>query len=185
MINLIPPQGQKSAKIEYVLRVGSTMSVLFGFVAILVAVAHIPTYVLIKAQIEDLDATSAKESGKEEAIATAIQEVGYATTTVARLKAVPETTRLTEFIHEIETRASSGISFKTFSVTETKAKKDAKPKITAIQVQGVAATRDILAQFKSTLETSTFFAKAEIPIADLVQDADLPFTVTLTLKKPI
>jgi len=55
MINLLPPKAKKFAKIEYYLRVGSTFAFLFGALALFIAVAHIPTYVLIDVQIKTLN----------------------------------------------------------------------------------------------------------------------------------
>lgn len=178
MINLIPPQGHKSAHREYLLRVGSSVSVLFGFVMLVLAAAHIPTYLLIGVQIKTLDATAEKESGKEELIKKADDEVRLSNVVLARLKAVPEKIIMTgDILSEIQKSAPTSVSFRTFLLHNTG--KEAQ----TIQVQGVADTREVLAQFKASLEASEMFDRAEVPISDLARDVDLPFAMTITLTK--
>ncbi len=178
MINLIPPQGHTSAHREYLLRVGSAVAVLFGFVMLVLTAAHIPTYVLIDVQIKTLEATAEKESGKEDRIKEADEEVKLSNVVLTRLKAVPEKKFTTaDILSEIQKSAPASISFRTFLLHNTG--KEAQ----TIQVQGVADTRESLAQFKVALEASTLFDRAEVPISDLARDVDLPFAMTVTLAK--
>ena len=178
MINLIPPQGKKSVRREYILRVGSACSVLFGFLILVLTAAHIPTYLLVDVQIKTLDATTERELGREEAIKSAEDEVKTSSVVLGRLKAVSEKQLTTDdILSEITTHTSSAITFKTFVLHNTGKESQ------TIQVQGVARTREALAQFKTALESSEMFDRAEIPISDLAKDSDLPFAMTITLAK--
>ncbi len=51
----------------------------------------------------------------------------------------------------------------------------------ALQIQGVAATRDALVEFTRRLEADPRFAQVELPISDYARATDLRFRLTLTL----
>ena len=178
MINLIPPEGQKVVAREYILRVGSTMCILFGFVTLILVVAHVPTYVLIGAQVESLKATVEQESSKVDEIGVIEKEMQETEAILAQLKKSETTILKSDVIAEIKKRAPNAVTLNAFTVTLTGQKSD------VIQVQGVANTREALADFTNQLEASSMFASANVPISDLVRDTDLPFTVTLTLETP-
>ena len=175
MINLIPPEGHREVKREYYLRVGATLALLFAGVAIFLTVALIPTYVLVRAQIEAFALEAKQESDTEGVFESAEGEVKTAMKVLSQLKAVPETVFVSAIIDEIQERTSSSIVLKTFYVDAVGGV------IEKIQVQGVADTREALAELKGALESSDTFLSAEVPIADLARDADLPFAITVTL----
>lgn len=177
MINLIPPQGIRAAKREYVLRTAATALMLFGTIVLLLVAAHVPTYILVDAQIKTLELTAEKEAGREDAIKTAEAEVKRVQAVLAQLKKTPSKTREIDVVTEIEKYTSGAIELQNFTVTMENVKTD------LIQVRGIAATREALAQFKNALENSPLFEKADIPISDLVRETNLPFTITLTLTK--
>jgi len=175
MINLIPPEGQKSVRKEYTLRVLATMSFLFGFIVVLLSVAHIPTYVLVGAQINDLDAITAQDIERDEAIRIVEDEVKLTRSIIAQFKRNQGITNPTNIFYEINSRSSDEILFKAFIL------QSGNKNTRTVQVQGVATTREALAQFKTSLESSSLFSQAEIPISDLARDTELPFTITITL----
>lgn len=177
MINLIPPEGQKVAKREYVLRVFSTMCVLFGFIAILLAVANIPTYVLIGAQINSLNETHTKSAEKETLIKKIDTEVQGAMAIVRQIKSSPDTMQATEVIGEIKKHTSSNVTLRTFVIN-----KNTENTIVSVDIQGLATTRSALAEFKNAFAESKMFKKVEVPIADLVSETNVPFTLTMMLK---
>lgn len=174
MINLIPPEGHKTVKREYLLRVGATFGFLFGWVVIFLTVALIPTYVLINAQINAF-ALEDTTKGKEDSFKKAEEEVHTTETVLTQLKTVAPRVSASTVIAEIQHRAPASIVFRRFSFGETKGVID------MVQVQGVAPTRESLAQLKSALEASEMFRSAEVPISDLARDAELPFVITVTV----
>lgn len=178
MINLIPPEGQKILRWEYVFRVGGTLGALFGGIFLMLAVALVPTYVLIGAQIKSSLAEAKKDNGEREAFAKADEEVKTTKALIRQLKSSVPPLTMSEAIEEINRVVPKGISFKTFVVD------DKGGKILKIQAQGTATTREVLAELKSSLEASALFEKAEVPIADLARDVSLPFTITITLSEP-
>lgn len=177
MINLIPPEGYQTVKHEYLLRVGAVYCYLFSVVCILVGVALVPMYVLIGAQITDMEQEALEESGTKAIIEKADREVVAANGVLAQLMTEESTFSMSAAIDEIHLRAPGGILFKTFYIGE------AKSGNTTIQVQGVAATREKLIQFKAALEESALFETVEVPISDLAKDVELPFALTILPSK--
>lgn len=179
MINLIPPQGHSSLHLEYILRVASTVSILFGFLAIALAIAFIPTFVLIDVQIQTLDAEQNKELDKVEAVDQAEKEVARTRKVITQLRAGQGTAPMISMIDEVARLTPATISLTQYIISDIAQPKEAQ----TIQVQGTATTRDALAGFKKHIEASPLFEAAEIPIADLARETDLPFTMTITLQK--
>ncbi len=175
MINLIPPAGHKAMKREYILRVGATYAFLFGLVCIVLGVAYVPTYVLVKAQIDTMSIITERERGEEEKLNQIEHEIRTVHEALTQLQSVKESITPSEAIGAIEKVTPFGISFKTFTVSETKGD------ITAIQIQGTATTREILIRFKREVEAHELFSTAEVPISDLAKDVNLPFTMTVSL----
>lgn len=176
MINLIPPEGQKVVKREYIFRVGGTLAFLFGGVLVALAIAFIPTYVLVDAQIKTLLAEAKRDKVEAESFAEADAEVKMTKSLIRQLRSLPPGIMVSGAIGVIQNLAPFGVTLGTFVVDE----KDGK--IESIKVQGTATTREALIRFKNALEASDMFAKAEVPIADLARDIDLPFMITLTLE---
>ena len=177
MINLIPPQGQRVARQEYMLRVTSTFFILFGILGLFLTVAYIPTYVLITAQMKVISAENQQNAPNQETARKAENEVQQANNIVAQLKALPSSNNYITYIEEILKTAPEGISFKTFTLGITGGVFD------MIQVQGTASTRETLSRFKTALEATDMFTKAEVPIADLVRETNLPFVIAITVKQ--
>jgi hypothetical protein len=174
MINLIPPAGQTALRKEYRMRVAATYCMLLAAVNILLTVALIPTYVLVKAQTEGVVAHSG-EGEQDAEIASIEDEVARTEAIIAELKKVPETLDMSGIMHEIENAAPAGISFRTFTLNHVKGV------IGPIQVQGNAEEREDLIAFKQALEAHSLFENASVPIGDLARERDVPFSMTITL----
>ncbi len=171
MINLIPPEGHRLLKREYLLRVSSTFLVLLGFLVLVLASAHIPAYVLVDSQMQVLDTAVEKEGERKGAVEEVEEIVKRSSVLVGRLKSSPsQSVETTAILGEIQKHALQGISLETFQIQNTG----------VVLVQGVAATREVLAQFKASIESSDLFLKAEVPISDLARDTKLPFGMTIT-----
>lgn len=175
MINLIPPSGHKALKKEYLLRVGATLSFLFAGVALFLAAALVPTYVLIRAQISAFELETERENSKEGSLDNINTEVETTKEILAQLKTTPIKIPVSAIIEEIQTHTPQSVIFNTFYI-------EAGPDGTdRIQVQGTAPTREVLARLKNGLESSEMFEKVEVPISDLARDVDLSFAITITL----
>lgn len=179
MINLIPPQGHSALHHEYILRVGALYGFLLGGVLVAGTVLMIPTYVLTGSQLEAVRSDNSENAEATQSFSRASDEIKTANAVMSQLKVNEESVAYSAIIEEIVRSAPSGITFNTFQI------RPAEKESTDLTVQGLASTRNALATFKSALEVSPLFEKAEIPISDLARDTNLPFVVTITLKKSI
>ncbi len=178
MINLIPPEGHTAVKQEYLLRVGAVFGFLFTGVMVLLAVSFIPTYVLVKGQIDSSVAEAHKETEGENLLKDAAEDIRKTKEVLTQLKSISSTSTLPSMvIAEVLRTAPGTISFKNFTVDAPGGK------MGTFNVQGVALTRESLADLRKALEASPLFSKAEVPISDLARDADLPFVITITLEQ--
>ncbi len=178
MINLIPPEGHKAARHEYLFRVSAAIALLIAGVGLFLTVALIPTYILIGVQTNEVTQQLTQNSGTEEILKKADSETKRSNEIMSQLKKSSTTVDMSELVEEVERLAPSTITFKSFTIDATKGA------LQKLQVQGEAPTREILAKFKTELETSSLFMKAEIPIADLARNIDVPFAITITVAKP-
>lgn len=177
MINLIPPAGYTKVRKEYMLRMLATYFLLLSAVLILLTVALIPTYVLVRAQMND--SVAHDKAGEEDTTVAQIEsEITRTQGMITEFKKRTTTPDMSVFIHAIEKSAPSGIVFKNFTLGYT------KNKITPIQLQGTAERREDLVAFKQALEKDALFASATVPIADLARERDVPFTMTITVATP-
>lgn len=174
MINLIPPEGFRVLKHEYLLRVGATCGFLGGGVLLIFTTTLAPTYILTHAQIQEYQARVDRVGDEAQSFADAQKEVEKTQTLLVQLYTNISAPLASNVIREIERVTPNGITFKTFYMESTKGV--AK----TVQLQGTASTRESLIQFKNHLEASEMFEKAGIPIADLARDVNLPFAFGVT-----
>ena len=78
-------------------------------------------------------------------------------------------------IDEINTRTIQGINISSFGAMSVNDK---------MFITGIAKTRDILNQFKKSFQDSTYFSEVDLPITNLEQKADIPFSISFRLKDP-
>lgn len=174
MINLLPPSGFTALQKEYTFRMAATYGLLLASVAILLTVALIPTYVLVRAQMNGAIAHDA-ETKESADIAELESDVARTEATLAVLKKQPKVSTMSTFVHAVEASAPSGISFKTFSVGYE------KNTLTALTLQGTAQRREDLIAFKRALEAQPVFISATIPISDLAREQNISFSMTIGL----
>jgi wyosine [tRNA(Phe)-imidazoG37] synthetase (radical SAM superfamily) len=179
MINLIPPEGRRALKIEYILHVVATFSVLWGILSILIAVAHIPTYVLVDAQIKKIETPDAQYTDMQEIKKEFDSVIKRTTAVIKQVTVVKDIIPVTEIIAEIQRQTPDTIELKSFVFQNN------NQGAISVQVQGIAPTRETLALFKSSIEQSKMFEEAIIPIADLVRDVDVSFVITINMRKNI
>jgi hypothetical protein len=175
MINLIPPKAKKTATKEYWVRILSAWAFLLTAVAVIAALLLLPTYVLIKAQLSALDHDALQQNGSEQDFKTAEAAVRQANATAKELALSEVAISSHEVMQAISDAATHAITLNAFHISRM------DKTINSVQIQGVAASREALAQFKTDLERSPLFDTATVPISDLAQDANLPFAITVTM----
>ena len=176
MINLIPTGGRRTVKHEYILRVGATLGFLFTGVFLLLSVALVPTYVLVDAQIKAFESEKQQLAETDTAFQQADEEVVFTKEILAQLKRAPTYERVSAVITELQLVAPSVITYTNFIADASSGS------FTKIQVKGQAPTREDLVDLKNNIEASDMFESAEVPIADLARDVDVPFAIVVTLE---
>jgi uncharacterized membrane protein YciS (DUF1049 family) len=177
MINLIPHIGYEHVRKERRYRIFAVCAFLFSAVFIVCAIARIPTYILIRAQVQGFMREIQAQDEKVASVKQFEGEIERTHAILSQLKNATATIPASQAIQAVEAIATEGIRFKGFGVNEPD-----KKGVTTMHVQGTADTRIELAQFKSALEKSTLFEKAEIPLSDLAREQNLSFSVAITLK---
>ena len=175
MINLIPPHAKKTAAREYWVRVLSVWGFLLtGVVGIALALL-LPSYVFQQLQLAPIERELAQKDIVYETLGSVEGIVETANTIVAQLDEPRVLVQASEVLAEINTAATAGVSFNAFTIQRE------EKVITQVLVRGVADTRVHLANFRDALERSALFGTASVPISDLAQESNLPFSVTITM----
>lgn len=177
MINLLPQLEKKKILGAYRLRLGVIILcgifVLFVFAAALLA----PSYLLVTANTKnlaiELDAKKANaptgEDGAQGELARIKEEI-------ARLK-IPESSELTAslLLGLILAQKPLGIDISSYAYANS------DPTI-AVQLSGVAATREDLLAFQRNLQTDPRFADVKYAQSFIIQKTDISFQLTITIK---
>jgi len=179
MINLLPPQGKKIFNHEYRYRAGTVMAILITAALAVGSMLLVPTYVLVRSQFaalkvetDVLDEIQSKDVDSE----PLVKEVNLLAAELGRMS---DTQKLSQVLSAINQTADSGISVTSFAVMRT------DEGIGTIYLDGNAASRDALTSFRDTLEQDPLFARAIIPISNLVRSEGLPFTMEVTLSSDL
>jgi len=85
------------------------------------------------------------------------------------------TTNWSILIDEIKTRSISGIIISNFSASSINDN---------MSLVGIALDRDTLNKFKKSLQDSEYITSVELPITNLEQKGDIPFSITFRVKDP-
>lgn len=175
MINLIPPPAKVAVKREYFARVGVVWLIIWSVAIMIGGVTLLPTYVLINSQVQVYSATAAAASEK----VASYQDIADAlvrTSNQARL--IVETARLEPLSHHIATitsEADPDITLLGYRLGRT------DTGFTPLIVTGVAQDRQSLATFREKLLQNERIITVDLPIANLAQDRDIKFTLTIVL----
>ena len=175
MINLIPPAAKTAVKREYFIRVGAVWLLIWSVAIVIGGVTLLPTYVLINSQVQVYSATAAAASEKVASYKDIADEL-VQTSNQARL--IVETARLeplSGYFAAITSAADAGIT-----VLSTRLSR-ADGGLSPLTVTGVAQDRQSLAAFRDRLLADEHIATVDLPIANLAQDKNITFTLTIVL----
>lgn len=88
---------------------------------------------------------------------------------------ISKTVNWSVLIEEIKSRTVDGIIISNFSAPSINDK---------ISIVGIATNRDILNKFKISLQESTYLSAVDLPITNLGQKLDIPFSISFRVKDP-
>lgn len=179
MINLIPPHAHKGVVTEYWLRVFEVWLLLLGSALLIVAVLHLPVYVLLNKQKN----TYAVEAAEAQALSldlNSTQTTIKRTNEIARLLVQQDSSiPFTTYIERLENLTDPQISISEVTLT-----REDTGQVTSIQLTGMASTRQALADYRRTIEADDLFDTVELPISNLAKDEDILFSVRITPSNP-
>ncbi len=175
MINLIPPPAKKAIKQEYWVRVGTIWFVIWSIAGIIGGVTLLPTYVLINSQVQVYSATAAAASEK---IASYKDMADALVQTSNQARLIIETARLEPVsVHAARIAAATDESITLLGLSLTRVDSGFAP----VTVTGIARDRQSLAAFRDRLLIDERITSVDLPIANLAQDRNIPFTLTIMI----
>lgn len=178
LTNLLPPERQRALSREYRMRLGIVAVLLLTSLAFADGLLLLPTYVLLtqsasakQANLENVE--SVLSSADEKALAAHLAALSNDAVTLIALGKAPSASAIVRNTLAIP---RSGVMLESFSYTP------AAPKISGkLAISGTATTRDALRSYQVALQGAPFVASADLPVSAYAKDADIAFTITVTL----
>jgi microsomal dipeptidase-like Zn-dependent dipeptidase len=174
MINLIPPTAQKEVKREYWIRVATVWMTLMGVALAAAVVLYIPTYVLIQSQLVSYTEEFEQIHTENQAFTEAKKVLTRSNEIATALGARSTLPSYTAVIDHLENNAGEGIVLLGYDFIAD------EDTLSKIEVAGTAATRAALTEFSQILQEDEYFSEVDLPLAQLAQDRNIAFTLTLT-----
>ena len=173
MINLIPPDARKVIVTEYWLRVATVWLWLVAIGLCIVAVLNAPTYVLVNNQLNVFTEQYTAAQLQQDEFERLETEIKTTNALATHLRRPATTTAPSVYLDALDALAQNGVSITSFTFTITDAV------VASVGLVGVAVDRAALTAFSDVVEAHALFSDAEIPIANLAQDKDITFTITV------
>lgn len=178
LTNLLPPERVRSLARNYLLRISVVAVVLVTILALSAGVLLIPTYVLLAASASSKEAQLARIeatfSSADEAALSA--RLAVLSSNAAKLIALSNVPSLSSIMRAMLAISRPGIALSGFSYAPPAGKNPA-----TLAISGSAATRDALRNYQLALQGAPFARSAVLPVSAYAKDADIDFTITVTL----
>ncbi|MCA9360153.1 hypothetical protein H6781_02425 [Candidatus Nomurabacteria bacterium] len=175
MINLIPPSAKKDLKREYWVRVIAVWLLLWSVFLVVGACLLFPVYVLIGSQVavykDSAEEASQRVTSYENVTTTLVQASLQAKFVLDEI-AVPV---FSEQIELFETLEGSEIKINKIYIGR------GADGIAPISLSGIASGRQALASFRDRILNLENVEDVDLPISNLAQDKNIPFTIKVTL----
>ncbi|MDD3531202.1 MAG: hypothetical protein PHV99_01240 [Candidatus Pacebacteria bacterium] len=178
LTNLLPPERQRALSREYRMRLGVVAALLLTSLACASGLLLLPTYVLLTQsaaakQANLTNVESVLSSADEKALAAHLAVLSNDAVTLIALGKAPSVSAILRNTLAIP---RPGITLSGFSYTPAAPNTAGK-----LTVSGTALTRDTLRSYQIVLQGAPFAAKADLPVSAYAKDADISFTITITL----
>lgn len=179
MFNVLPDSLKKLIRQEYYFRLAIIVALAFIALQVIGLFLLLPSWVL--STYKEQEALSDVAAVHESPMENHLQSVSDTITQTNRTLAVMNTLLYPEaapLFQDILSRQPAGVHLTGFSYTL------ADDGTASIVASGNALTRNILVSFEKSLEKSSLFASVNLPVSNLAKDTDIPFSITLSVKKP-
>ncbi len=174
MINLLPPSAFKATVREYRYRVLAVWLYLLGTATLIGTVTLVPPYLLVGAQINVLETSVTSASDKVAQYDDAAKQLTE-TTDRAELLRSNAPANFTAYKETIEGLVEAGVTVSALTFI-----RNGTSSVT-VAVKGEASNRQTLAGFRDRLESDPSFARVDLPVSHLIKDADIPFSLQITV----
>jgi hypothetical protein len=175
MINLIPPAARASVVWEYWLRVVSVWLLLIGTGCLIVVVLLLPTYVLIRLQVNEMTTNVSAASDKIATYDVSASALITASAQAQVLLSNASTTPFSNYVTQFQTQSGTEVVLREMSFNRTTAGRG------TIKLAGVATNRQSLVNFRDIIAADPAFVRVNLPISSLIKDKDLLFVLDITL----
>ena len=181
MVNLLPQKQKAQLRRAYYLRLVTTFTLLANVALVVGGVLLIPSYVVSERAAESAERYLA---AIEETVA--VRERAGVSKTV---RALDERLRILDTLAEqpkavaaldaVLTKRTSGVRITGVGFI----KEDGGA--TQLSIEGVASSRTTLLAFVDALRAAGTFGGVEVPVSQLAQEADIPFSLTATYRSQL
>jgi Tfp pilus assembly protein PilN len=175
MINLIPPAARRNVVREYWIRVISVWMFLMGTGFLVVAALLLPTFVLIRSQINVLSAASYMVAEKVASYDVSATELKLASTQAVILASAGTTTPFSAYLSLIEKNTGDGIQIRSVDFSRAGVSGG------TVVLSGESKTRQALADFRDLMESEGLFTKVDLPISNLIKERDVLFSMQMVI----
>lgn len=178
LTNLLPLKRQKALTRDYFLRLSVVGAALLGILTIISGVLLLPTYVYLA---ENAHAKEARLANIQSTLsiadeATLSARLAALTSDATTLTALANAPSASGLIRAALAVPRPGVRLSGFAYTPVISKVPG-----TLAVSGTAVTRDALRKYQLALQGAPFALSATLPVSAYAQDADIAFTITITL----
>ncbi len=177
MSNLLPRDVKRAIILEYHIRVASMWCLVMAAAFVIGTFLFAPAVVAVATESRAVSSEmQANAESANEQYAESLAAIDRANMVAARLARDTTTFTVTDAMREVDKELGSGVSFEGLTFIRAE---DGTPRI---EVQGIASTRETLAQLVERLKANPYFLDATVPFGQLAQATNAAFTITLTLR---
>ncbi|MFA6519367.1 MAG: hypothetical protein WCT41_00890 [Candidatus Paceibacterota bacterium] len=178
LTNLLPPERQSALSREYLLRLGVVVAVMITALTFAAALLLVPTYIFLNqsasakaTRLASIESTlsSSEEKTLSEQLATLARDA-------AALVALGDIPSASGILRTALAVPHPGIALSGLAYTPAEAKVPG-----TLAITGIAATRDALRTYQLAVQSAPFAAEANLPVSAYAKDANITFTITVTL----
>lgn len=180
LVNLLPPERKQELTRDYIFRVVVVVAALATVLTLSAAVLLIPTHVLLSGSMNAKKINLASIESTLSSVDEAAIEARLATLSnnTATLIALSNTSSVSTVIREVLAISRPGIALSGFTYSPPVS---ANKSPGTLAITGSSATRDALRSYQLALQEAPLILSAVLPVSAYAKDADISFTITITL----
>jgi hypothetical protein len=175
MINLLPTIAKKRLLGNYWSRVVVTWMVVWSIALIISMVLILPTSVLIGSQILKDDESMQQVEENVLGFEAVAAEITRANLLAVFISNESRTIKMSEYINFFRSVEREGVYLNGIDLTREGLE------VKRAIVSGVAENRQALSSLRDTLLASEYVEEVDLPISNLAQDKDIPFSLDISI----